>query len=343
MTRQATSTLAGVAIATVAGGYLLYRAVRRQHHTRTHVLEAMAHQVGGHSCDKTSTFIDRGCQYQHVVGLKVYQGRVLKPFQNKNRGETELAFYERLASSSPRIPYFPSFHGVIELPSSSSDLRRYLQLENLVGGMTHPCIMDIKIGTQSYEPSASPDKIALEAAKCPLQATLGFRLQGIKVFWDATQRYHEYDKHYFRALDTIEAIEESLLRFFEGGERPSIPNQRQQPPRRTGSRSPHVAARADRIHHFLAKLDAIRAWIAVQTEFHFIASSLLFVYDASNAGAVDVRLIDFAHVQFDQSTVDVGVLTGIDAVIAMFRRLLESIELPASLRDAMPVDGGLPN
>ncbi|RHY23645.1 hypothetical protein DYB25_012445, partial [Aphanomyces astaci] len=249
MTRQATSTLAGVAIATVAGGYLLYRAVRRQHHTRTHVLEAMAHQVGGHSCDKTSTFIDRGCLYQHVVGLKVYQGRVLKPFQNKNRGETELAFYERLASSSPRIPYFPSFHGVIELPSSSSDLRRYLQLENLVGGMTHPCIMDIKIGTQSYEPSASPDKIALEAAKCPLQATLGFRLQGIKVFWDATQRYHEYDKHYFRALDTIEAIEESLLRFFEGGERPSIPNQRQQPPRRTGSRSPHVAARADRIHH----------------------------------------------------------------------------------------------
>ncbi|RHY32195.1 hypothetical protein DYB32_002779 [Aphanomyces invadans] len=270
----------------------------------------MPHQVGGHSCDKTS--------------LKVYQGRVLKPFQTKNRGETELAFYERIASRS--LPYFPVFYGVVELPSSQ-ELRRYLQLEDLLSGMTQPCIMDVKIGTHSYDPTATPAKIELEAAKCPLQAIMGFRLQGIKVYWDTTAQFHDYDKHYFRALTTEDAIEESFARYFENGHHEA--------------RSKHlqIAARADRVHaQFLRKIKRIRAWIATQTEFQFIASSLLFVYDASNAASVDVRFIDFAHVQFDQGKVDTGVLVGLDRILCIFRHLLDSIELPSSRREAMLVD-----
>jgi hypothetical protein len=58
-----------------------------------------------------------------------------------------------------------------------------------------------------------------------------------------------------------------------------------------------------------------------QTELHFIASSLLFVYDAANEDKWDLRLIDFAHVQFDQNTRDDGCITGLRSILSLFLSL----------------------
>ncbi|KAF0706036.1 hypothetical protein As57867_006823, partial [Aphanomyces stellatus] len=188
----ALTTATCVSVAALGCGYLVYRALstKQEKMAKTHLMEDMEHQVGGHACAKTS--------------LKLYNGRVLKPFQSKNRGETELAFYEHVLPL--RLPFLPAFFGVLELQADddSSDLRRYLQLEDLLHGMTKPCIMDVKIGTKSYEPNASADKMALEAAKSPLQAIVGFRLQGIKVYCDGG--YVSLDKHYMRTLSTLDEV-----------------------------------------------------------------------------------------------------------------------------------------
>jgi hypothetical protein len=59
----------------------------------------------------------------------------------------------------------------------------------------------------------------------------------------------------------------------------------------------------------------------VQTELHFIASSLLFVYDAANEDKWDLRLIDFAHVQFHQNTRDDGCIIGLRSIVSMLTSL----------------------
>lgn len=89
----------------------------------------------------------------------------------------------------------------------------FLVLEDLTAGRSWPCVMDVKVGTRSYEPDASPDKIAYEKSKFPLQETVGFRLQGIKVFDTATRAYIELDKHFGRAISSIEELASALGRF----------------------------------------------------------------------------------------------------------------------------------
>lgn len=46
----------------------------------------------------------------------------------------------------------------------------------------NPCIMDIKIGRVSYEPTASPEKKLAEDAKCSYQKQFGIRVNGYRVF-----------------------------------------------------------------------------------------------------------------------------------------------------------------
>ena len=91
---------------------------------------------------------------------------------------------------------------------------------------------------------------------------------------------------------------------------------------------------------FLKRLLRIKKWFEEQDEFQFIASSLLFLYDAGltdveyeqkecddelghSVHRVDVRLIDFAHVQrLKTPQQDEGVLRGIDTIITCFQEIL---------------------
>lgn len=45
----------------------------------------------------------------------------------------------------------------------------------------NPCIIDIKMGRVSYEPSASLAKKMAEEAKCAYQKQFGFRVNGYRV------------------------------------------------------------------------------------------------------------------------------------------------------------------
>ncbi|KDO27891.1 hypothetical protein SPRG_07163 [Saprolegnia parasitica CBS 223.65] len=270
------ATYAAVAVALGAG---LAAAVFYQR-TRRPALEAMPHQVGGHACEQTS--------------MKLYDGRLLKPFQSKNRGEREWAFYVVAQNDAALRPFLPAFDGDVTLSG-----RRYIQLENLLHGMTRPCVMDIKMGTKSYEPNASAAKVEEESRKFPLQATVGFRLQAIKVYDDVASEYTSYDKYHCRTFQTLDEVRAGLATFFA---------------------SPEI--RAAVVPQILGKLAALQTYFDSNARYHFIASSLLFVYDAAAPGTrCDVRLIDFAHVQMDVTTRDDGLCTGLRSLTSLFQSL----------------------
>jgi len=96
----------------------------------------------------------------------------------------------------------------------------FLVLEDLTAGRVWPCVMDVKVGTRSFEADASPDKIAYERSKFPLQETAGFRLQGFKTFDPATRAYIELDKHAGRAILSVDELAATLGRFLPVGDAP---------------------------------------------------------------------------------------------------------------------------
>jgi len=55
-----------------------------------------------------------------------------------------------------------------------------LKLEDVTFPFRHPSVLDLKMGTQTYDESAKPEKIAAEVAKYPPQKELGFRFTGMK-------------------------------------------------------------------------------------------------------------------------------------------------------------------
>ncbi|RYY36856.1 hypothetical protein EON62_01480, partial [archaeon] len=54
----------------------------------------------------------------------------------------------------------------------------FLALENLTHGYAAPCVMDIKMGVQTWDEDASPDKVAQEIVKFPPQRSIGWRFTG---------------------------------------------------------------------------------------------------------------------------------------------------------------------
>ncbi|KAJ0411884.1 hypothetical protein ATCC90586_005979 [Pythium insidiosum] len=266
---------------------------------------AMEHQVGGHSTAKTS--------------LRAHNGRILKPFQSKQRGEREHSFYQRVFEgeapgvSIPLRSLIPRYEGMIVVTedeeSAGLHAGKYLVLEDLTWGRSRPCIMDVKVGTRSYEDGASAEKIAYEQSKFPLQPTLGLRVQGIKALDAASSAYMEHDKHAGRGVQSHEDLVALFARYF---------------PLHDSVRSRAL------LTCFLTRLEAFESWFATQEEHEFIASSLLFLYDgeptADAERAPDIRLIDFAHVQQAASRRDEGVLLGIRTIQRCFRELLAQLQ-----------------
>ncbi|OQS03386.1 inositol polyphosphate multikinase [Thraustotheca clavata] len=232
--------------------------------------------------------------------LKLYNGKVLKPFQNKGRGEREYEFYVIIQEIPSFLQFVPAFYGDITLRDNNNEYQRYIQMEDLLYKMNHPCVMDIKMGTKSYEPNASAEKIAYESEKFPLQTKVGFRLLGLKVYWPQHDAYKNYDKHYCRTLQTYEDVTEALGHYFEAHNND------------TEKERARVL-----VPKFVEKLGALKTWFENHQHFHLIASSLLFVYDADTLD-VDMRLIDFSHPQLMQTTPDEGMITGLSTLISIF-------------------------
>eukprot|EP00300_Choanocystis_sp_HF-7_P006242 c14577_g1_i1.p1 GENE.c14577_g1_i1~~c14577_g1_i1.p1 ORF type:complete len:172 (+),score=30.31 c14577_g1_i1:547-1062(+) len=153
------------------------------------------------------------------------------------------------------------------------------------------------MGTVTSEPDAPASKQAREANKCKSQASMGFRLVGLKVYRPSTKSFESFDRHFGRAL-TDETVSNALKQFFIDGQ---------------GN------IHAGLVTQVLIELEKIQEFHSRHTEYSFFASSLLVYFDGTaltcdlppNQTGVGVRMIDFAHTRDDVHPSRVDYLHGV--------------------------------
>lgn len=183
----------------------------------------------------------------------------------------------------------------------------HLLLQNLIASFRQPNIIDIKMGTRTYEPTAPISKQISQAAKYPQQLVLGFRIVGMGVHMpDGTYQY--WDKSFGVTLKKEEDLVAALMSFFQ---------------------CTNAAMNKPYIRFILAcviqQLNRIKHWFEVEnTSLVFYASSILIAYEKSIqiddvtfstcCNEPIVKMIDFAHV-CRRTGGDCGYLTGLRSLI----------------------------
>ncbi|XP_072228818.1 inositol polyphosphate multikinase [Leuresthes tenuis] len=210
----------------------------------------LSHQVAGHKFG-----VDKVGILQHP------DGTVLKQVQPPPRGPREMQFYSMVYAEDCFDPclldlqnHLPKYYGTWSSPDSSNDV--YLKLEDVTRRFSKPCIMDVKLGQQSYDPFASQEKREQQIRKYPLMEEIGFLILGMRVYNVRSDRFDSYDQHYGRGL-VKDTVKEGLAKFFHNG----------------------VGLRKDAISASIRRVQRILHWFDSQHQLAFYASSLLFVYE----------------------------------------------------------------
>jgi 1D-myo-inositol-tetrakisphosphate 5-kinase/inositol-polyphosphate multikinase len=60
-------------------------------------------------------------------------------------------------------------------------LVKYIKMKDISFGIQKPSVIDLKIGKITYDPEATPDKIARQKLKYPPSEQTGFQLMGMRV------------------------------------------------------------------------------------------------------------------------------------------------------------------
>ena len=194
----------------------------------------------------------------------------------------------------------------------------YLVIEDLSKGMLKPCVIDIKMGRQTYEPAATCEKIDREQSKYSFQHDVGFRIAGFKVYHVNDDKFISINKKFGRAL-MPEQVSSGLLYFFYNGS----------------------SYRRDVLLAVIQKLEKLLLWLRSQTSAHFYCSSLLIVYDGKTSHItnaekdVKVNMIDFAHTVPASDSgggVDSGYIYGVKSLLSYLYQslqLADKKELPS--------------
>lgn len=256
---------------TLATAYLCtHRASPSTLHVSLHPL-----QVAGHGLTHpTSPPYLLQCRARNSV-LKLVRDR---------RGHAEVRFYASLPHVlAPHVPRClgllrcrrpraraavlddVTFHAPATSPPPRSDdaYTTYLELEDLAVDLTSPCVLDVKVGQRTYDVDAPAEKVAYEVSKYPRQAQVGFRISGMCVCGEMR------DKRWGQSL-ALDDVDVALGELF--------------------------ARRAGVVEEVERQLVDLCQVFEVQTEYVFVASSVLIVFDAAAASRPPVvRLIDFGH------------------------------------------------
>eukprot|EP01128_Nolandella_sp_AFSM9_P002525 TRINITY_DN1288_c0_g1_i1.p1 TRINITY_DN1288_c0_g1~~TRINITY_DN1288_c0_g1_i1.p1 ORF type:complete len:184 (+),score=31.08 TRINITY_DN1288_c0_g1_i1:192-743(+) len=178
-------------------------------------------------------------------------------------------------------------------------------MEDLTHGMSSPCILDLKMGRSSSEPSAPSKKKVEQGALDRLSTSdgCGFRVTGMRVYNKAKDTFTVREKPWGIALGTVD-LPRAIESFFHNG----------------------IVVRRDLFVEALAKVKVILQWFQCQRLFRFFGSSILFIYDgAVDDGPVTVKMVDFAHtVLIRDGGKDEGYKFGLYTLVSILEQLLVS-------------------
>jgi len=214
--------------------------------------------------------------------------------------------------------FSPDYYGVVDLQNfntnehlqttTASLSHPHLILGNITSNFRHPNIIDIKMGTQAYEPAAPESKQRREIQKYTKQEEFGLRIVGMRVYDKVTDDYICKGKSFGTSLMTKDQVIGALQMFFC----------------LDGDSSKTVCP--SEIDGIMRKLTHIKDWFEnSNSEIAFYAGSILIVYEGNATSSTSserpaVKMIDFAHVCRKQGG-DEGYLKGINTMLAMLHEI----------------------
>ena len=291
-------------------------------------LMPLATQIAGHGSEGDG---------QRAI-LKREDGRLLKPIQKPPKGHREAGFYlginQSTADEVDQVirAHIPRFFGIesVGFTNGVHVTEQFLVLEDITDGFSHPNIIDVKIGSQTWGPDASEGKIAQEKSKyLGTKIPFGFSILGMLVHAfdqpnnnnnsqkNPTSVVKKYDKSFGKELKQDQTQQVAEIYF----------NHDQKPP-------------VELIEIAVEKISAILKVFEDQRKYKFYASSLLMAYDAQAVKkfkaklisfedlkmAVNVRVIDFAHVFEANGERDENFITGLTNFLDLFTCYLNRIK-----------------
>lgn len=266
------------------------------------------HQVAGHTNEMVRRF------GPHCI---------IKPQNKVDLFRREVKFYEEIFNNPETTPkFFAKFYGLVDVEDENSGevdgvipKRPCIILQDMTLSYSQPSMIDIKIGRQTFEPSASTAKVERELRKYPHQNSIGFRITGMKVWNSTDQSYFSVDKWFGRSLEPSQVPLGLAAYFYDG-----------------------VSFKTRVMEDTIKQLRKVLEWMEQQKRYKFFCSSILIVYDSNhnqNIGEVPneydefccrVNMIDFAHVcvnKEDEIEVDEGYIFGISSLISHIQSLID--------------------
>lgn len=219
-------------------------------------------------------------------------------YEDRYNAWWETHFYENIAPELPGLhSLLPKFLGTATLEGTESSAK-YLALEHLTLKYKNAVVLDMKIGTQSYDYDASEAKIKKEVAKFDKQEALGIRVSGARMYCREKGEliYNIQEDIAHVTPDTF--TQEVIGRFLFDGKQYRT---------KTGQM-------------LKKRIDELRTWFEKENnKYRFFGSSALLMYDADapDGERVDFWFIDHAHVQPFRhgETRDTGVIKGLTNII----------------------------
>ncbi|XKL66762.1 hypothetical protein PGB90_010182 [Kerria lacca] len=273
-------------------------------------------QVAGHEFTKAKPTIGM---------MKHSDGYVLKPVPHPVYGPREINFYKTLETTCDPLlkdlkQYIPQYLGTTSIELDNKDVR-CICMEDITKDFKLPCVMDVKIGVQTWEPNATEEKIKVERVKyAACKKRWGFSIPGFQYYNVRDGSFIRRGKDFGKRMSAQEAIQ-ALYSFINA---------------EAGIKYGLVAS-------ILEQLRKIHSWFRHQRHFLFFSSSILFAYDAENVkilinegeswgngeavhneqdSKINVCMIDFAHVLPNlEHKVDVNYLTSLEKLIHVFENL----------------------
>ena len=253
-------------------------------------------------------------------------------YQLTQRVSNSILLYimNKMSKISPFKPLSNDFRIALNIPDGCLP---HIVLEDLTMNFHKPCVIDIKMGQQTYEPTASQIKKKREILKCPFQVDTGFRITGMKVYNIKTKCYSYTDKQFGRSLRP-DQIADGLAVFFNNG----------------------FYLRNDVLISTIQQLEKILTWFESQKCLHFYCSSILIIYDgnveigngdmlntdddddeftrymklplhpsnsSNGSDLVKVKMIDFAHTLPSSGGIDTGYIIGLKNLISKLHIILD--------------------
>jgi len=251
----------------------------------------------------------------YYFARELVQLKSLSEFTASYIGLIDISISER-SNFAMRNGFVYHHRASIASHEASSTLHQpYLILKDLTAAFQHPCIIDIKMGTQTYEPDATQCKQYREIQKYPLQSEFGFRVVGMKVYDSAETKYRYWDKSFGASLLSRNDCKNAFKSFFQC-DGTKIDTRRV-------------------LSHVLNKLTQIKTWFKNKnTTLAFYASSILIVYEGhidhrcNDGPTLDpmLKMIDFAHV-CRRVGGDSGYLRGIDNLLSILSEVMYDLNL----------------